>query len=238
MKSYLLLCAFALALQGCASTAPAPADDTVINAAFQRPAPGSLVVILPPKAETNDYGKANGFVTEQLRAQLVAAGYKVKGLDATNHDLIWAQEVAIVGGIYDPATGQRRGDAYARAVSALAQRVATDTGAALVVWPGLVLRQAIFNGTSAEWDGQRRTPKLTKAFADDYRMKGSTIAISVELLAVSSNGQVAFKTLGGVSLPYSADVWHGQHTLRDDLFSSDEEIGQGIAIALRPLLAR
>jgi hypothetical protein len=55
---------------------------------------------------------------------------------------------------------------------------------------------------------------------------------------VSRNGQVAFKTLGGVSLPYAADVWHAEHALRDDLFSNDEEIGQGVAIALRPLLTR
>lgn len=232
----LATCTIALALCGCATTAPTRSGDGYVAPSFHAPVAGSLVVLLPARSGDGGYEKANGFVMEQMRKQLTGAGYRVKGLDTANYDVIWSQEVAQVGGIYDPASGALRTEAYARALNVLAQRVATDSGAALVIKPALVLREAKLSGTTAEWDGQRKTPPLKKTYGATYRVDGSTTGISIELLALGADGRVAFKTLGGVTLPYRGDAWDGSSTLRDDLFADDTEIAEGLRIALRPLM--
>ncbi|HEU4777644.1 MAG TPA: hypothetical protein VFS95_12525 [Telluria sp.] len=232
----LSLCVLALSLHLPASGASTSNSDELIAPAFRAPGAGALVILLPDQSGGGQYEAANGFVMKQLQAQLTAAGYKVKGLDAANYQVLWAQEVAVAGGLYDPADGQFRSAAYGKAMSALAQRIAADTGAALVLKPALVLRQARLQGKTAEWDGQRKMPKLKDNFGDDHRFDGHTVAISLECLAIAGSGEFAFKTLGGVTLPYRGDAWDGKQEIRDDLFANDKEIAEGVQIALRPLL--
>jgi hypothetical protein len=228
---------FALALQACASkVAPVPADNYL--APVWQPLPrGALVVLLPPKAGPDDMRSGAEFVTRQLHAQLSAAGYKVKALDAANHALLWDQEVKIAGGIYDPANGELRTRAYGQALGALAQRIATDTGAALIISHALLMRQAELSGARATWDGQNRPQPTSKAYGDEMRFNGDTIGLSVELLGIAADGSVAFKTHGGTSLPYRADVWNGKNSVRTDLFEKEEETADGVRIALKPVLA-
>lgn len=228
--------AIALSLHLPALAAPAIQADELIAPAFHAPAAGALVILLPDQSGGGQYEAANGFVMKQLQLQLTAAGYKVKGLDAANYQVLWAQEVAVAGGLYDQASGAFRSAAYGKAMSALAQRIAADTGAALVLKPALVLRQAHLQGKTAEWDGQRKTPKVKDNFGDEHRYDGHTVAISLECLAMSGSGEFAFKTLGGVTLPYRGDAWDGKQEIRDDLFADDQEIAEGVHIALRPLL--
>jgi hypothetical protein len=228
----------ALALQGCASTPEtAPLDNYLAPALRQLPQ-GALVVLLPPKMSSEEMGAGEVYVAEQLHRQLNAAGYQVKALDPANYALLWDQEVKIVGGIYDARTGELRTGAYGQALGALAQRIATDTGAALIISHGLTLRQAQLSGARAQWDGQNRPQPTSKGFGSDYRFDGDTIGISVELLGIAGDGSIAFKTHGGTSLPYRADVWNGKNSVRTDLFDKDEETAQGVRIALQPVLMR
>lgn len=225
-----------LALQACATKAPtAPADNYVAPA--YRPLPqGALVVLLPSKGGVPEMSAGEQFVVDQLHRQLSAAGYRVKALDAANYSVLWEQEVRIVGGIYDAGTGALRTRAYGQALGALAQRIAADTGAALIVSHKLLLRPAPLSGMRAMWDGQNRAQPTAKAHGDDYRFNGDTIGLSVELLGIAGDGSVAFKTYGGTSLPYRADVWDGKNQVRTDLFDKDEETAQGVGIALQPVL--
>jgi hypothetical protein len=77
---------------------------------------------------------------DQLSRQLKASGYKVVGLDPANYQVLWAQEVEAVGGVFDAATGRLRPAQYARARDQLVQRVSADTKAAMVLEPHLLLR--------------------------------------------------------------------------------------------------
>ena len=230
----LLLCM--LLLQACAAMAPARPTEEYVAPSFTAPAPGSLLVLLPTKASSAQTKGGEELVIQQIHRQLTSAGYKVVALDAANHAVIWDQEIKAVGGIYDPGTGALRTAAYAQALSALTRRVASETHGAIVISHGLVIRNARLSGTSAEWDGQRRAQVSTRTYGADYRFHGTTTALSVELLAMSSDGTIAFKTLGGTSLPYRADTFAGEFEVRPDLFATDTETAEGVRIALRPLL--
>jgi hypothetical protein len=235
---FLIAIFVALALQGCVTPAVTAPVDNYLAPALRPLSPGALVVLLPPKAGPDGMPAGPEYVVQQLHRQLSAAGYKVKALDAANYALLWEQEVKVVGGIYDAGTGELRTRAYGQALGALAQRIAMDTGAALIISHGLLLRQAQLSGTRAAWDGQNRAQPTSNASGENVRFDGATIGLSVELLGIASDGSIAFKTYGGTSLPYRADVWNGKHIVRTDLFDTDAETAQGVRIALQPVLTR
>lgn len=229
---------FALLLHACAGTLPSRSTDEYVAPRFSAPPQGSLFVLLPIKTSSPETKRGEELVTQQIYLQLTNLGYKVVALDAANHAVIWDQEINAAGGIYDPGTGALRTAAYAQAIAALAQRVASETRSALVISPGLVVRRANLSGTIAAWDGQQRTQPTARTYGSDYRFSGTTSALSVELLAITNDGTIAFRTFGGTSLPYRADGFSGQFETRQNLFSTDVETAEGVRLALRPLLGK
>jgi len=225
-----------LLLQACASSPKPAASDDYVAPSFSAPARGSLFVLLPAKSGSPEVVSGEKLVTDQLHRQLTAVGYKVVALDDANYEVIWNQEIQAVGGIYDSNTGAIKTKAYAQALGALTRRVAADTHCSFVLKPVLVLRTAKLSGIGADWDGQRRPLPKTRSYGEDSRYDGSIPAISVELLALSSNGDIAFKTLGGISLPYRADNLAGRFEVRPDLFADVSETADGVRIALRPVI--
>lgn len=178
-------------------------------------------------------------MTEQLHRQLIASGYKVAILNTANYEEIWGEEVAAVGGIYDSATGALRHEAYAAAMSSLGKRICDELKCALVVRQRLIARKATLDGKMAQWDGQQRfMPVSQEGAGGAYSFFGSTYGISVELTAIAGDGLLVFRTYGGASLPYQANIYEARHEIRPDLFFSDKEIADGVRIALEPLHIR
>ncbi len=220
-----------------ACTTPPPpqaAADNIIDKQFIAPPAGELIVLLP---STKQVGNESGgkHLRAQLVAQLTSAGYRVMPLDEARHQELWTQVVTEVGGLYNPQTGTAIPKARASAYSKLAQRVCADMKCVLLVQAELVRRQAKLSGDSAEWDGQRARVKTIGDFGRNYTFSGSTTSISVEVRAVMANGDMGFRTHGGVALPYQSDVTKTQSVLRTDLFEDDREIASGLQIALAPL---
>ena len=235
---YALIAALLIALSGCASIAPSPAADNRVAKGFLPPPQGSLVILLP-EPKSKDFSKGEAMLAKQLHRQLTAAGYKAAILDATNYDELWREEVAAVGGIYDPVTGALRHEAYASATSALAKRICDELKCALVVRQRFLARKASLEGMMAQWDGQQRhIPVSQGGVSKTYSFSGSTYGISVELLAIAGDGAFAFRMYGGVSLPYQTNIHEVRNEIRPDLFSDDKEIADGVRIALGPLLTR
>jgi hypothetical protein len=169
---------------------------------------------------------------------LVAAGYRAVLLDRNNHDLIWRQEAEAVGGIVDPASGELRQAAFDLAMRTLVARVSRETGAAMVLRPRLVLREARMSGTKASWDGQTRWIPVTGIGGGTANFAGSTSALSVQLAGFQSSGQLAFLAYGGVTLPFLTNFNSRTSEFRHDLFASPTEVIEGTVIALRPLLGQ
>jgi hypothetical protein len=203
---------------------------------FAVPAPGSLIVLLPVEAEAKQLEPGLPMLLRQLHEQLSSSGYRVALLDPGNFSVLWEQEARAAGGLFDPITGRARPDAIAKALNVLAQRVSRDTSAALVLKARLVVREATLSGTKADWDGQSRRV-LTRGLAgDSFDLRGTTPALSVEVLALTDLGAFAFRNFGGASLPYVMNVGAEQQQFRDDLFSDPRELREGTAIALHPLI--
>lgn len=226
---------FTLLLAGCATSGPLPAKDNYVAAEMTPLPPKSLVVILPTVEPEHAFSKGESMALEQIRAQLLAAGYRAAILDKANYTLLLKQESEAVGGIYDPTTGALRAAPYAQAMSNLAQRVCQEAHCALLLRYRLVIRQAELGGQTADWDGQRRRVKTSLTDGADSNFSGKTEAISVELLAMMADGSFAFKTYGGASLPYQAKVGAGKMALRSDLFQNDSEIAEAVRLAIAPI---
>jgi hypothetical protein len=230
------LLVIAVALQACASPSSQVNSDSYFAPAFKLPARGSRIVLLGATSDMKEMAAGEDFVQNGLHQQLRAAGYQVLALDPANYAQMWAEEVDVVGGVFDAATGEPRAGAYTQALGALAQRVSAETGSSLVLRYRLVVRHAPLSGVSAFWDGHTERQPTSNHYGDEHRFSGTTVAISVELVGLASDGSVAFKTFGGMTLPYRANVLDGKHELRPDLFKNDEDAVRGVKLALKPVL--
>jgi hypothetical protein len=221
----------------CATPVPKAAADNVRGKNFTTPPLGALIVLIPPP-QTKEVELGESFMAAQLGAQLQAAGYRVATLTRSNYSDIWSQEVAAVGGLFDQTTGASKAEAYALALSNLARRVCDEAKCAMVIQQRLVTRTAKLDGSIADWDGQSRSIPVKNARTREFRFSGTTKALSIELLAVMANGGMGFRTYGGASLPYQADIQESVNELRPNLFSNDQEVADGVRIALQPLLGK
>jgi hypothetical protein len=229
---------FALAFTSCAVAGPRPAADNYIAPATTELPPQSLIVILPIVEPAHDFTQGEVMALGQLQTQMVAAGYRVAALDKANYELVWRQESEAAGGVYDPATGAVRAASYARAISNLAQRVCQEAHCTLLLRYRLVLRQAEMGSYAVEWDGQRRQIPTSHTGGADGRFSGTTDVISLELLAMTASGEIAFKMYGGASLPYRANMGVAKLELRKDLFKNDSEIADAVRLAIAPIVPR
>lgn len=233
----LTLTLFALAAAAAACTSPPPpaaADEVVVAESFRVPAPGALIVLLPARAEA-ELQRGASMMTEQLHRQLKAQGWRVALLDAANHEVLWRQEAAAAGGVFDPVSGERRPEAYATALGRLARRICEQHACELVLQQELVLRRARLEGQKASWDGQLRPVPVAASTGDGWRFSGQTPALSVALTGVRADGQLVFRSHGGAALPYRLHALKEENELRPDLFADDTEVADGVRLALRPL---
>lgn len=233
-----LLCLLGGAFSACVTLPPPkPAADNIIDKRFTAPAAGEMIVLLPPTKQVgNEAGMKH--LRDQLSAQLTSAGYRVAPLDEARHQALWTQVVAEAGGLYDPETGTAIPKARAQADSKLAQHICAEMKCAMLIQAELVRRQAKLSGTWAEWDGQRRPISTMGTNDRPYTFSGSAPSISVEVRATMANGNMGFRTHGGVALPHVPDVKRVRTVLRTDLFEDDRDIASGLQVALEPLIPR
>jgi hypothetical protein len=210
----------------------------MVSSAYSRPAAGALVLLLPPSAEVVELESGFALLLDALHSQLTAAGFKTALLEKANYETVWAQEVDAVGGIFDAKTGAPKNAQRAEAMMALAVRLARETSAALVVFPRLVTRQAELSGTKAYWDGRLELLQTSGTFGGSASSRGTITAVSVQLIAMSGNGSLAFSTFGGVTLPFIVNFVSEKPELRKNIFQLESDVIGGVRIALEPLLAK
>lgn len=232
----LFLLSLSLVLASCAAKAPSLPADNLISPSFRQPQAAALIVLLPAKVAAAELQPGAAMLMNALHQRLTAAGYKVVALGESSHDALWSQEVEAVGGIYDQKTGALRPREMLLALGRLAQRVSTETRAAIVMRPQLTLRKADISGASATWDGQQRRLSIVGAGGDMVKSEGSTLGLSVGLDVFASSGELVMQTHGGALLPYRMDVQSGKYEVRPDLFANAKGIADGVALALAPFI--
>jgi hypothetical protein len=206
---------------------------------FQAPDHAKRILILPSKVDFSELTAGRPLVEHQIYIQLQRAGYQVAMLGEKNYTEVWGQEVEAVGGLYDSQTGRFRPEAYVRALSALARRINAEVDCSTVLAPRFVLQRAKLSHSNASWDGVTRVEREKgQALMSDskYDYDGTTVGLSMELMAFDNNGEWQFTTYGGILLPYQTDVREKKNVLRSDLFSDPREIVEATALVLGPLL--
>jgi hypothetical protein len=227
--------ALSLTLAGCASVPPAPATTNAVAPTFAPPPSGALVVILPaPRVEGLEKGSA--IVEAQLEFQLRAAGYRATVLGHDDYEQLWSEHAAAVGGVFDSVSGTARPQAYSAALSSLARTLGKERKCDLVIQQRFVTRTAQLEGTQAEWDSVRQPIRFSHADPSDYRMSGTTGALSLEVLALASNGSFAFRRTAGVTLLFETNMRETKSERRADLFPDHTEVANAVTIVLEPLL--
>ena len=150
------------------------------------------IVLLPSKVDSPQFASGGSVVNRQLYAQLQRANYKVALLDEKNYVETWGQEVAAVGGIYDPHSGWFRPDAYARALSSLVKRITAEVDCSMVLAPRFVLQSAKVSHSSASWDGVTRAEhEKDEVLMSNlkYEYDGTAAGLSLELMAFNDKGE-------------------------------------------------
>jgi len=224
-------------LTGCA-TSDVVQPDNKFAKNFQAPDRSKRIVLLPSKVDSPQFASGGSVVNRQLYAQLQRANYKVAVLDEKNYVETWGQEVAAVGGIYDPQSGRFRPDAYARALSSLVKRITAEVDCSMVLAPRFVLQTAKVSHSSASWDGVTRAEhEKDEVLMSNlkYEYDGTAAGLSLELMAFNDKGEWEFTTYGGILLPYQSDVKKKKGVLRSDLFSDPKEIREATDLVLSPL---
>jgi hypothetical protein len=207
------------------------------SAAPPAPPKAAVVVVLPPLAQFPEFAEGQDPVEEELTGLLVGGGYKVRRLVRAEFIAALKEEIAAVGGIYDPLTGEYSAARYEEAVGRLTRRIVEENENAVVLSPRLVLRTATVRGDAAEWDDQVRMGRTTHAIDQTVVWTGTTKGVSVELTGFAPSGERLFKTYGGLVLPYRTNMEQSKMELRRNIFSLRSEIVDGSRVALKPLLS-
>jgi hypothetical protein len=237
VSAYLTRIVVALLLTHIAAFAAAAATPSSNEEALVRVSPRpAVLVVLPPLAQFPEFTDGQDAVEEELIGVLVGAGYKVRRLVRSEFITALTEEIAAVGGIYDPVTGQQNLARHEEALGRLTRRLVDENEAAMVLSSRLVLRTATVRGDAAEWDGQVRMGRTTQGIDQTVVWSGTTKGLSLELTGFRSNGERVFKTYGGLVLPYRLDMAQSKLELRRSFFPNRGEVVEGSLVALKPLL--
>lgn len=229
-----LLC---LLLAACAANPPvAPAPDAYRAAAFQPPAPGAVLTLLPPQeTQYDELREGAEQLHKRLQKQLLAAGYQLVVLTREDYLRRWKQEADNVGGVYQQDSGEFKSKEYLQALSALLRSSCELTKCALLIDARLVVRPAELVGGMVEWDG-RRQPSEGAASGD--QTPDRTYGISVEISGIQADSSLAFKSYGGAVLPAQYSLHELQNFARKPMSWNSVDLDAGLRIALSPLLGK
>jgi|GEM_PF-5041050 len=260
--SSLLLISF---LTACA-TKPLPVGiGTEVSAQFTPPAKGAVIVILPAISAFREFEVGEEPITAMLNQELISAGYKTYLYPKSDLVKFWETETAPLGKRMGPQAGQDYPELKTRLNAKLALKLVKDFPNSLVLSQVIVPREAELSGSYARWDGRKSMQPTSSKMHSDDNLRGSTQAISLELIALDVNGNQQFKTFGGLLLPYKMnilatkadtnedalevksefsglllrykpDALSAKAEMREDMFKNAMEYGDGVKIALNPLL--
>jgi hypothetical protein len=234
----LILLCLPLALAACVSSPPAPdAPDAYRAESFQPPPRGAILTLLPPQETQYDEMREGAeLLHKQLQKQLLAAGYQVIALKKDDYVRRWQQEAEAVGGVYQPDSGEFKGQEYLQALGNLLRTSCAITQCAMLMDARLVVRPAaVINGKVA-WDG--RTLPSNEPPSSDGSSPARTYAISIELSAIQPDGSLAFKSYGGTTLPQQYSLAEMQNYKNKPMPWNDGDLTAGLRIALNPLLSK
>lgn len=220
---------------GCAVDPPA-APDNYLSSSFARQQPSQLILLVHVPAVDSLARRGDPLAAEEVNKQLVSAGFRVASIPNEDFQKLLDKELTDGTTPSGRISRQDHEKASLRALQQLAQIGAAEAGSVMVVRTRLVVRPTTNGQNHASWDGQRRPILFSGRGPMPMEIEGTGPGVSLEVLGVRSNGTLAIRSFGGISLPYRSDARTAQPSDRTDLFDHTAELMQGTAIALAPFL--
>jgi hypothetical protein len=180
-------------------------------------------------------GDFEALLTRELRT----AGYSV--IPSEEAGAIWRRVTDSIGGLFDPASGQRDSTRFARARELTMRELHDRFQADAWLHPQIVVAPAKFNSGTAEWDG---TTQSYQSFGKKFlaalfgvETSGRAPALSVMVILEDLDGRSLYVNQGGLQL---FEVPSGHDFVRvpvRELFADSTRNATAVHLALGPWIA-
>jgi hypothetical protein len=174
---------------------------------------------------------------EKIQDYLRSNGYEIEKNDALIKN--WQNEADKVNGFFDPTTGRIDGSKISmcllKAIGQTREKQSFDG----VLFVQLIERPAKLMGDRVYWDGCSR--KLLDENGDvitDVTWRGEIKALSLKVQLFDKNHNLVFQNIGAIEFPYELEESYAQKQFiwKKQLEFKDEEIEEGIKVAMHPLI--
>lgn len=181
-------------------------------------------------------------IDKTIKKQLEEGGFDV--VDNSAFKSIWRGAVRKHGSPYDDQTGRVNKRALEAVLFDTLKAVREQNLADAVVFSDLIEREVLFTGRGqrqAKWDGVARSPRIKSAsgqLSADFNWNQSVAAASLLLVLYDNQGQFLFKGAGGIDVTREIDPSSGggRFVRRKQIFSNQNNIDEGVSLALHPLV--
>ena len=199
---------------------------------------GTRIFVVPVAENFDEFAGGGKVVFEAIEQQLEQDGWSVVTISQEDAAIFLDQIVTKVGGVYSPKTGKIDSEKSELVMAEFIDLIPEPERFSAVLFPSLVSTYAELGGRYAHWDGVKRRIESTGYGLGNTTWSGSTIALSVSIMAYDLSKRWLFTSYGGLALPHKAVINRAssKSILRDDIFQREDEIESGVRVSLLPIL--
>lgn len=241
--SFALIAVLACLLMACSST---KMNDTAypyfIAGDKLDPPPKKILVAsknfgLPSKTYLEEY---EAYIDQVLIERLENHGFEIVVAD-DEFEAAWRRAERKYGSPFTASESRLNENAFRRIMYHIFSEIGTNTHADAILFTDLLEQNVVFaGGTSrrARWHGVSRAPTTRggNQLPVEFNWSQPVPAVSLRVILYSIEGNLLFKSFGGLEVSRQLDTQKGRFTRRDDIFSSTKNVEQGVAIALHPFI--
>lgn len=191
---------------------------------------------IPSKSYLQPYEQ---YIDNELQNYLEQAGFHI--VESTVFETAWRNAKRKYGSPYNASESKVNPKAFRQTMLYVLDEIKNKTDADAVLFTDLMEQMVVFtgaNGRRAKWHGVSRLPKTveTNQTSADFNWAQPVPAISLRVIVYSTEGELLFKSFGGLEVARQLDATKGRFIRRKSLFTSDKNVAQGISIALHPFV--
>ncbi|PCJ33798.1 MAG: hypothetical protein COA99_15275 [Moraxellaceae bacterium] len=228
-----------LYLVGC-STLPDTLVDNRYREGYNGIKSSEKVLIVPISMEYRELSEDRERVTQSLKSRFEENGMSVSVLNEEIYWNVWGEVLKEVGGIYSPINGLIDKTKYENALTKFISKTSRSEDFSVVIFPALIIKKAKTSGGSARWDGVKRRVLTKGVLLKGASFSGNVEGLSLQVMVLDSSANWLSTTYGGLVLPYYEKLDNlrvPSKELKQNLFSNDLHINEGVDIALSPLFS-
>jgi hypothetical protein len=195
--------------------------------------PIDMIRARPQGINTQKISKLEAKITDYLHTNR----YEIESNDLLVKN--WEHEAGEFGGFFNPYTGKIDASKIAMCLVKAIGKTHEEQNFDGVLFVQLIERPAKLMGDRVYWDGCSR--KLLDDNGDvitDVTWRGEMAALSIQVQLFDNQHHLVFQNIAAIEFPYELveDHMEKKFVWKKELLFKDEEIEEGIGIALHPLI--